>query len=260
VGDHELFYRSSGTGLPTVVVEAGFRVPGATSGTWRAVEEGVQESTRIVVYDRAMLGMSYGQIPVRTAADVAADLHTLLQNAHIAGPLVLVGHSMGGLYVRTYVAAYPDEVVGVVLVDATPPDYLSLLEAALPPQSSDEAPALSNLRRAEELFWNSTSGVQGEHLNIAASAAQAAKVTTLGDLPLVVISRSPTTGQAYWSTSPDLNATVEAAWQRWQVQQSKLSTNGSLVVATKAGHNDNQDEPQLVIDAILKVVEEARKR
>lgn len=258
VGDHELYYRCTGTGSPTVVVEAGFKIAGATSRSWNSVMVGVEQSTRICVYDRATLGMSRTSLKVRTPAEVAQDLHNLLLNGHIGRPYVLVGHSMGGWFVRAYAAAYGDEVVGMVLVDATPPDMLSRVLGALPPKSSDEAAALSNFRLNQETLWNSTSGALGERLNIAASAAQAAKVTTLGDMPLVVLSHSPTASP--WGLPPDLDAKVEDAWQQSQVEQSKLSTNSSLVVATTAGHVINQDKPQLVIDAILKVVEEARKR
>jgi hypothetical protein len=147
----------------------------------------------------------------------------------------------------------------MVLVEALPPDWFSRGMAVLPPKSSDEPTPLAIFRLQSDLLFNDTSG-QAEHLNMVASAAQAAKVTTLGDLPLVVLSRSPTKGVAEWGLATDLSARLEDAWQQAQVEQSALSTSGSLVVATKAGNVINEDEPQLVIDAILKVVEEARKR
>jgi hypothetical protein len=109
------------------------------------------------------------------------------------------------------------------------------------------------------LFFSSTSGALGEHLNIAASAAQAAQVTSLGDMPLVVLSHPPTRPFSY-GLPGDLDARLEELWLEIQTEQSKLSSNGSLVVAAKSIHRIHEDEPQLVIDAILKVVEEARKR
>ena len=260
VGDHELFYRCSGTDWPTVIVEAGFGIGGASGTHWSAVENTVRGFARICLYDRATLGRSVGTVPVRTAADVAAELHTLLVNGRIGGPYVLVGHSMGGFFVRVYASAYPDEVVGMVLVDASPPDMLSRQMALLPPKPSDEPPALARFRLQQELFWSSTSGSQGEYLNIADSAAEAGKVASLGDMPLVVLSRSPTSSAAVWGVTPELDAKLEVDWQQAQVEQARLSTNGSLVVATRAGHIISVDEPQLVIDAIFKVVSEARQR
>ena len=58
----------------------------------------------------------------RSSATVVHDLHELLQRAPVAGPYVLVGHSIGGEYVRAFTAKFPSEVAGVVLVDSTHPD------------------------------------------------------------------------------------------------------------------------------------------
>ncbi len=261
VGNYDLYYRCSGTGSPAVIVEAGFQINGASSGQWSKVEKAVRNSTRICLYDRATLGKSgQAKIDVRTAAEVAAEMHTLLANAHIDGPFVLVGHSLGGWFVRAYAASYPGEVVGMVLVEATPADWFSRELAVLPPQAADESLKVTSYRSGESKFWNDTSGTQGEYLNIAASAAQAAKQTTLGDMPLVVLSQSPDAFTLLINLPKELAAKITDAWQQAQVEHSKLSTNGSLVVATFAGHQIQSAEPQLVIDAILKVVEEARKK
>jgi pimeloyl-ACP methyl ester carboxylesterase len=258
VGGYTLYYHCAGSGSPTVIVEAGFDVAGFSSGNWRAVDKGVQQSTRICLYDRATLGKSRAVIDVRTAADVASELHTLLVNAHIDGPYVLVGHSLGAWFVRMYAAAYPGEVAGMVLVDATPPDMLSRERAVIQPKPSDETYPAKSVWLSEEKFWTDTAGKQGESLNIAGSAEQVAKVTTVGDLPLVVISHNPTGADS--GLPADLNTKFEDTWQQAQLEQSKLSTNGRLVVATKSGHMIMRDEPQLVIDTILQVVEMARKR
>lgn len=230
VGDYELFYRCTGQGWPTVIVEDGFRNSGASGGAWRQVAAEVAETTRVCLYDRATLGQSQAEIEVRTAEDVVDDLHKLLQNGHIGGPYVLVAHSLGGFFGLVYAGRYRQEVVGMVLVDATPPRYgTRRVEAGLPPDPTS----------------SSTSGKLGEKLNIAASAEQAAQVTSLGDLPLVVLCAAQ---------APD------ALWLELQKEQSELSTNGSLVMANYSTHRIHQTEPQLVIDAILQVVEEARKR
>jgi len=261
VGDHQLYFRCSGAGSPTVVVEEGYAMAGASTRAWDAVLAGVEPVTRICLYDRAPLGLSKADIPVRTCDEVVEDLHKLLQNAHIGGPYVLVGHSLGGFYVRYYATKYADELVGTVLVDAKPPDSTARELALLPPASPTEAESITSVREGlvEELA--DSAGANAERLNFVAANEQAAKLTTLGDMPLVVLSRSPTPAVTYVSGLPaDLEARLEQLWQDMQVEQSKLSTKGSLVVATKAGHRIHVEEPQLVIDAILQVVEEARKR
>jgi pimeloyl-ACP methyl ester carboxylesterase len=257
VGTHELAYRCSGTGSPTVVIEAGYGGAPVTTHDWDAVVKGVEPVSRICLYDRAPWGMSYSVIRVHTCEQAADDLHSLLQSAQIEGPYVLVGFSLGGWFVRYYATKYLNELAGMVLVDATPPNGAARELALLPPESPGEAESLTN-ERTQLVDWYNSTGNNFEGLNIVAASEQAAKLTSLGDMPLVVLSHSPTTFD--WGLSADLNTKLEQVFQDSQVEQSKLSTNSSLVVATTAGHDIEVDEPQLVIDAILKVVEEARKR
>ncbi len=268
VGDHALAYRCNGAGTPGVVVEAGEGAAPVSSTEWDAVLKGVEPVTRICVYDRAPLGLSYVSweaFRARTAKEVVDDLHNLLQNAHIEGPYVLVGHSMGGFFVRYYATTYLDELAGIVLVDATPPDYEARELALLGPESPGEAEGITQYRKDIAAVWGDTAGAGGGGVKVAIAAEQAAQLTSLGDLPLVVLSRSPTHAQDWYATDfyglpADLITKEERMWQDMQVEQAKLSTNSSLVVASKAGHEIHKEEPQLVIDAILKVVQEARKR
>jgi pimeloyl-ACP methyl ester carboxylesterase len=125
VGGYRLHLQCRGTahpGSPTVILEAG---AGLASPSWAWVQSAVATTTRVCAYDRAGLGWSDPGPTPRDARQVAHELHTLLERAAIAGPYVLVGHSLGGMYVRVYAAQYPDEVVGLVLVDASHPDQLT---------------------------------------------------------------------------------------------------------------------------------------
>ena len=105
-----------GEGSPTVVLEAGGY---AESLWWYQVQNQLAEHTQVCSYDRAGLGWSEPdpQPGARTPAEIADELHRLLTNAGISGPYVMVGHSLGGMYVRMYAIQYPDEVAGMVLVD-----------------------------------------------------------------------------------------------------------------------------------------------
>lgn len=106
----------SGSGAPTVLLEAGF---GATSAAWRKVAPDLSRTTRVCAYDRAGYGFSDpGPLP-RDGADIARDLEQALTSARITGPFVVVGHSAGGLYARLFAARRPDAVKGLVLVDPT---------------------------------------------------------------------------------------------------------------------------------------------
>ena len=128
VGDHRLRIDCTGVGSPTVVLESGL---GESSFYWARISAAVATTTRVCVYDRAGRGWSESAPKPQDGLAIAADLHTLLSKSGNPGPYVLVGHSSGGVYVRIFAAKYPDEVAGMVLLDAQPPGSLHLA-AGLP--------------------------------------------------------------------------------------------------------------------------------
>ena len=246
-----------GQGTPSIIIEAGFTEPGAESGSWTAVIEELQKTTQVCVYNRLGLGSSDPiQTEVRTSQDAVNDLHTLLLAAEIAGPYILVGHSLGGINVRLYADQHPDEVVGMVLVDAVHPDQYDALSGLFPPESADEPTELKARRRE---FRSVATPDNPERLDIFISYAQVSAVRHLGDLPLAVVTRSPIR-----PTEPDILAELtqrqEQVWQDLQADLATLSTNVTHTLATQAGHYVQVDEPQLVIDAILHVFSKAKEQ
>jgi pimeloyl-ACP methyl ester carboxylesterase len=250
VGGHKLRLVTYGRGAPAVVIEAGGSQPGVGNRDWKPVIDEMAKTTRICVYDRANLGGS-DALPNqwRTSRDIAKDLHALLAAAKVPGPYVLVGHSTGGLNVRAYAKQYPDEVVGVVLVDATHPDLMSKMLAALPAESPSEDENIKSVRKSI-VAENSDRTFNRERFDPVPSAAQVRAGGALGDKPLVVLTRSP---KAY-AQNPIQRKYLEPVWQELQRDLSRLSSNSTHKVATKAGHFISVDEPQLVIDAIRKVM------
>lgn len=251
---YALHIRCTGQGSPTVIVETGFGEPGVgrETSSWINVINEIEKKTRICVYDRAGLGSSdVAPGENRTSQDMAKDLHTLLVNANIPGPYILVGHSLGGFNVLVFASEYADKVVGMVLVDSSHPDQWSAIDAVLPPESPDEPESLKRIRIIPPASLP-------EKMDILASINQVRAVKSLGNLPLVVLSHSPT-----WSIDPDLSPElsrkIEQVWENQQNDLASLSTNSTHVIATKAGHYIQVDEPQIVIDAILKVIEKAKK-
>jgi len=121
IGGYRLHLHCTGTGSPTVVLNsASFD----TVSDWVWLQPKLANVTRVCAYDRAGLGWSdFGPEPHDPQQD-SAQVHSLLANAAIQGPLLLVGHSFGGLYARHYAAQYPQDVAGMVLIEATPPDFL----------------------------------------------------------------------------------------------------------------------------------------
>ncbi len=116
VGPYRLHLECHGSRGPTVILEPG---GGGSAASMGLIAPAVARDSRVCVYDRAGRGWSDFAASPPDGAQIATDLHTLLNRAHVPGPYVLAGHSFGGLYVRTYAAKYPDEVAGLVLVDST---------------------------------------------------------------------------------------------------------------------------------------------
>jgi pimeloyl-ACP methyl ester carboxylesterase len=249
VGGYRLWVHCAGQGSPTVIVEAGY----STSGReWSTVASAIEKTTRICVYDRAGLGQSDRAPIPRTSVDMAQDLHTLLVNARITPPYILVGHSIGGFNVRMFASQYPDEVAGMILVESSHPDQWTTFQAVLPPETPGEAANLKTWRQQPLPDANL------EGIDFLASADEVRAAGSFGAKPLIVLSASPNVNM-----DPNLPADVEEVlaqtWQELQVDLLNLSSNSTRIVAAKAGHNIQYDEPQLVIDAILTMVAELKK-
>ncbi len=122
IGDFKLHINSTGVkdDQPTLVIEGGC---GMATEYYHWLSEGLKDSIRVVRYDRAGIGYSEASNTPRTPDTIARELHQLLKNAGESPPYIMAGHSLGGPYIRVFTELYPDEVVGMLLLDATHPNY-----------------------------------------------------------------------------------------------------------------------------------------
>ena len=260
VGGYELNYICVGEGSPTVILEAG---NGNDTSVWELTMLYYQRYTRICAYDRANLGKSDHAPTPRTYEDMTRDLHALLQNIPIEGPYVLAGFSMGGILVQLYAGEFPEDIVGVVLVDSFHPDAGGRLASLLPPETPGEDEGLALWR--EYATWSQVSDGRSkfdpEDVNNLVSMEQARAVKSLGDIPLAVISRNPDNPDIMpgMPTLPDdINTKVMLAWQELQTEFEGLSTNSTRYIAVRSNHGIPSYEPRLVVEAIRHVVDEYR--
>jgi pimeloyl-ACP methyl ester carboxylesterase len=185
----------------------------------------------------------------RTARDFVADLHALLAAARVPGPYVLAGHSNSGLFSVLYASTHPRQVAGLVLIDAVHPAYhrrqLALLKPLLPPEVWEA------LR--QEAITPPPRLVDPEGIDIWTSERQtrvALRRAPLRPMPLVVLAHGrPESSPPGWPGEE-----VERLWQQLQRELAQLVPGGRLVVATESGHNIQDDQPELVLDAIGDVV------
>ena len=287
VGGHRLHITVQGEGGPTVVMEAGLA---HISTVWTFVQPEVAKFARVVTYDRAGHAWSeHGPAP-RTSRQICQELHALLANAHIEGPYVLVGHSFGGLNMYLYATMYPEEVAGLVLLDAlskdinkyTPREFRSfvlvnrlkhLLFARLTSlgvtrfyfqirgvdAAQDFIVYLPREQRhatiAEYLRKTFVAALQ-ETASLQASVEQARLAPPLRDIPLVVVAHG--IPEMFGGLSASAVTRIEQCWQKMQVELAQLSPSGKYVVAEKSGHKIHVEQPELVVEAIRQVVEAAR--
>ncbi|MEK6756903.1 MAG: alpha/beta hydrolase [Bacteroidota bacterium] len=112
------YYRLAGTGDPTVIIEPALATP---SVEWWSIQEELSKTTRVLTYDRAGYGWSDFTPRARTSGTIALELSALLASLGIEGPLILVGHSQGGLYVNHFARLFPEKVAGAVFLDPLSP-------------------------------------------------------------------------------------------------------------------------------------------
>ena len=223
VGGHRLRLACAGEGSPTVVFEAGLDSAGTT---WLTIQAELAKRTTVCRYDRAGLGSSDARLGGRTetAAGVAGELWTLLEAAGIGGPIVLAGHSFGGMTVRIAAHDHPDAVRGLVLIDASSVHQF-------------EEPWLSN-----DAEWSEGGSV----VDRVTSAAELRAVTSLGDIPLVVL------------TQGRMSGSFVADWSRAQDELATLSTDALHVVAKDSGHMIPEEASALVVATVADVVDAVR--
>ena len=242
-GGRSLYMHCVGSGTPTVVLEAGF---GADSLSWQDVQPEVGRDTRTCAYDRAGTGNSVAPPGVRDARDEIADLRRLLAHARIEPPYVLVGHSYGGVLARVFAHLYPTETAGLVLIDTMGRDGRRR-QLAIWPRS--QAP---KIRRGV-----ATALIGG--VDLATGEALASRVTSLGDMPLAVI----TAGREdnFPHRPARLGRALKQLWDRMQDELATLSENSVHVVALAGNHDvpsSRTGQPSVVIRAVQAVVGAAR--
>jgi len=281
VGEYNMHIYCTGEGSPTVILEAGLN---DFFVTWSKVQPEVAKTTRVCSYDRAGLGWSETSPYPRTSEFMVQELHTLLKNTGIEGPYILVGHSFGGINMRLFARQYPNEVAGLVLVDSAHEEQAERLPflkdtadefirqfKTLSAMSSFGLMALSpatipNRGFPEEAYRQyqavlaTTNYFEGAIAESTAfySNASSLKIEGLDDLPLIVLSHGlPDTTSGIDDAGQNQ---FEQEWSKMQLELAALSSNGKQIIAEQSGHYIQLDQPELVIESILALVQAVQQR
>ncbi|MEA2184594.1 MAG: hypothetical protein QOF69_3779 [Solirubrobacteraceae bacterium] len=210
VGGHHLNIRCVGSGSPTVVLEPGLGE--SASAIARRIAPELAHTTQVCVYDRA----GHGRSDVAPDADATRDLHVLLERAHVPPPYVMAGHSLGGALVLSYAHRYPSQVGGIVLLDSMHPHQTHTAGSDMGPLLA-VVPTLARTGIARLLVDPNDGDPTAEARQFVRDVKQmpaqlnrAAKLTSLGDHPLGVVTAS--------------NGS-QPGWTAHQNDLAKLSTN-----------------------------------
>jgi pimeloyl-ACP methyl ester carboxylesterase len=259
IGGYKLHLWCSGNGAPAVILDTGL---GGSSAGWYFVQPDVARFTRVCSYDRAGMGYSDPGPSPRTARRIASELAKLLERSGMGGPVVLVGASIAGFNVRVFASDHPELAAGLVLVDAS-----HEADAHQLPRMARFVPLLSTVgvfrlfgvsfgQRVESLPPSVRRYAQATSFRAAGYQAAADEINHIREtvsevrssrrkltIPVVVV-----TG----ARGADEN------WRQLQQDLTSLSERGCLMIARQSGHVVSVDQPEVVVDAIRRVVETAR--
>jgi pimeloyl-ACP methyl ester carboxylesterase len=269
IGTHRLHIWCVGSGQPTVVIDSGL---GGNSLEWIRVQRSLAPNVRVCSYDRAGYGWSEpGPLP-RTSSRIVDELFTLLKNADIAGPYVLVGHSFGGYTMQLFANRYPSETAGLVLVDSSHPEQFErflappirvnlapsgrnriMMLSPTPPVPENLPDEVKSLVRMLNLKGEARAAMGHELLDFRLSAQQVRNASDLPDVPMVVLTR----GKRVWPKN-DRGQHMERLWTQLQVELASRVQRTTHIVAQGSGHHIHLDQPELVADSVHMIVDLVR--
>ena len=270
--------RCSGSGSPTVVLESGAITD---SMTWADVQPLLARTFRVCSYDRAGYGFSEGAASAPYIESTAKDLHALIQAAKIARPVVLVGHSLGTNIVREYASKYRTDVRAIVLLDPPAQDLQGVtaerreavdkqnaammesiaacgrkaaenppkLEGCLRPPNPKFSDALNAAQRASKsrpAFWESIGNAL--RAGRALDREPVPSTETHGAIPLVILQPD----NPFDDEPPEDRPMIESARIKTQKAIAATSTRGEIIPVAHSSHDVQNDQPQVVVDAVKK--------
>lgn len=286
IGGRRIHLDCRGSGSPTVILESGLDINGTLA--WYKVQDAIAKTTRVCSSDRAGIMWSDAPPHAQDGDHAARDLHAALAGAGIKGPLVLVGHSLGGPYIMNYTRQFGGNVKGLIFVDASHPDQIAKLtlpgkqpespelplalriigklswtgfSRLLPAQQGrpDEPKAITDARQA--YMGHSMQGAIAEMTALPTIFAQGGKLRTLGDRPIVVLTamkpNSPEELQAQGLT-PAEGLAQQKLWQGLHDDEASWSTRSRHELVPDAGHYIQLERPDVVLRAVDEVVAAVR--
>lgn len=215
--------------------------------SWAAVQGRIGSFARVCAYDRLGVGSSGRPPPAQTFDDMAAQLDGVIRALNLGSPVLLVGHSVGGMVAAAFTQRHRDDVAGLLLVDATGPGY--------PESVLDRLPRRSGARGGRErVGWEDLlrPARNSEHLDGRVAFAAADAFAPMGAVPLVALTHS--IPEHLESTSPRQQADLESSWEQGQHRWLALSSQARMERVDLAGSSIQLHQPDLVVERVLELL------
>lgn len=233
----EFSYQLSGEGKgnPTIILETG---AGDDMTEWQSSLSRFEQYSQVFAYNRAGFKGSDSQNKQRNAHTIAIELRELLKEVNIPPPYILVGHSLGGLYMRVFANTFPDEIAAVIQIDSTHHEMIK------------------NCTDPEGNFYENPTGipwwaflilpnvVAGETKELCRSLDIASENKSFPKVPLVVLSSNKV---------PNGIEETSEKWRGMENQQKHLATispTSKHIICSACGHYVHQDKPELITEAL----------
>jgi len=275
IGSHRLHIHCEGRGSPTIIFDSGI---GGFSLEWSTIQKHlVKNNLKVCSYDRAGYGWSDSGPKPRTTARITKELKTLLTQANIPGPYLLVGHSFGGFNIRYFASEYPQLIAGLILIDSSHPQQFNTQEfGVIKPKKIKPKKYASGFRikiiqpiiannfpkenkRIAQILMSTNKSLKTlvdelENMETSAIQLNGHLNHVQHKFPVMIITR----GMRVWPNNR-LGNRKEQKWVKLQYDLENISKNSTHFFAYKSGHAIHLDEPKLVIDKILLTIEKSRK-
>jgi pimeloyl-ACP methyl ester carboxylesterase len=247
VGQRQLALTQYGARPQLLVLESG---AGDDSTVWLPLLPALLPLASICTYDRAGLGQSDRAPHPRTLQSLVDDLAQVLAALPSTARPILMGHSLGGLIVFRYAQCYPQQIGGLILLDALPPHYGAALVALLTRYAA-QSPIVAELLAA---ITTSTAADHPEGLDIHSADTILDHAPPLRGFPMHVISRGRSGQEEFPAFPPALIADLDTVWRELQGVYVQQSVTSQWTIATTSGHAIPTDAPHLIVDAVRAIL------